>query len=354
MQDIHSDIKRLRREHEIFADLARTLTSSLDHSEILTIIMQQVGALLRPRHWSLLLMDGDRGELRFEIVVGEGAELIQGQRLNLGEGIAGWAAMTGESVRVDDARRDPRFCRRFDDLCHFKTKSVICVPLRNRNKTLGAIELVNRIEQGPFTELDMQALQTIAEYAAIAINNAHLYSRAHDLALIDDHTCLYNIRYLYMALDRELASAQEKGHEVSMIFFDLDHFKKIVDAHGHLRASKMLREIGFLIKDMTPEGDIAVRYGGDEFVILMPKSGKLQALEFARRLREALNSRPFLAEEGLNLNITASFGIATYPEDAKDKNDILRLADAAMYGVKQSMRDAIMTAAPSGSRRIVM
>jgi GAF domain-containing protein len=115
MQD---DISRLRREHEIYAELASTLTSSLNHSEILETIMRQVGTLLRPRNWSLLLMDQNNAELYFEIVVGEGAELIKGQRLKLGEGIAGWAAQTGESVLVRDVREDPRFCRRFDQICN--------------------------------------------------------------------------------------------------------------------------------------------------------------------------------------------------------------------------------------------
>ncbi|HVN95228.1 MAG TPA: GAF domain-containing protein [Syntrophorhabdaceae bacterium] len=195
-QEMRDDFGRVRNEHEIYAELASTLTSSLDHAEILETIMRQVGKLLRPRNWSLMLLDPSNDELCFEIVVGEGAELIKGQRLRLGEGIAGWVAKTGESVLLKDAREDPRFCGRIDQLCNFHTKSLICVPLRNRGKTLGAIELVNRIEQDVFTDLDMKALKTIAEYAAIAINNAHMYKKMHRMALTDDHTCLFNIRCL--------------------------------------------------------------------------------------------------------------------------------------------------------------
>lgn len=338
------DIERLRQEHEIYSDLASALTSSLNLSEILENMMAKVGELLKPRNWSLLLVEPGGEHLCFEIAVGEGADGLKGCRLKIGEGIAGWVAKTGEGVLLEDARNDKRFCDRFDQLNQFKTRSIICVPLKNRGRTLGVIELVNRIEQGAFTNQDMRALATIAEYAAIAINNAHLYRKAQWLSITDDHTCLYNMRYLHEALDRELAGAQREGYEISMIFLDLDHFKSINDTHGHLCGSKTLKEVGSLVKSLTRPGDIPVRYGGDEFVILMPRTNKRDALGFAQFVRDRLNSHDFLSEEGLNLRLTASFGLATYPADASDKNGIIGLADAAMYKIKESTRDGIMTA----------
>ena len=335
---------RIRLEHEIYADLARTLTSTLNLSEVLQIIMQKVGELLAPKNWSLLLLEPDGGHLRFELVVGEGAEVLTGRRLNVEEGIAGWVARSGEAVLVEDARSDPRFCNRFDALCSFETRSIICVPLINRGKILGVMELVNRLEQAPFTERDMQSLQTIAEYAAIAICNAHLYWKAHWLSITDDHTSLFNMRYLYEALDGVLKTADEERSEVSMIFFDLDHFKHVVDTHGHQLGSKVLREVGFLLRRIVRPGDIPVRYGGDEFVILMPKTGKEAALEFTSNIREQMKSNLFLSDEGFNLRITASFGVACYPEDAKNKSELLKLADSAMFKIKETTRDSIGSA----------
>lgn len=104
------EIERLRLEHEIYTDLARSLTSSLNLSEILENIMTKVGELLKPRNWSLLLMDADGSRLYFEIVVGDGADLLRGCRLKVGEGIAGWVAQSGQSVLIEDVRKDPRFC----------------------------------------------------------------------------------------------------------------------------------------------------------------------------------------------------------------------------------------------------
>lgn len=337
-------LNRLRAEHEIYADLARTLTSTLDSSEVLTIIMDKIRNLLRPRNWSLLLMDAGGRELSFEIVVGEGSEVLKGTKLKVGEGIAGWVAQTGESLLIPDVRCDPRFCGRFDEQTRFTTKSIICVPLVNRGKVLGVIELINRMEEGSFSPRDMGALQTIAEYAAIAIQNAASFQKIQLLSLTDDHTTLYNTRYLYETMDRELARASQTGREVGMIFFDLDHFKQVNDVHGHLCGSKVLREIGLLLRRLTRPGDAAVRYGGDEFVILLPGSTKEEAFDFAEYLREQVNAYPFLSEERLNIHITASFGVASFPRDAADKRELLSIVDAAMYKVKETTRDAIAMA----------
>lgn len=337
-------IERLKAEHEIYADLARTLTSTLDLSEVLNIIMNKIQGLLKPRNWSLLLMDATRESLTFEIVVGEGAEALKGTHLAVGEGVAGWTALSGKSVLIEDVHTDPRFCGRFDELSNFRTRSIICVPLINRGKVLGVIELINRMEEAVFSDLDMHALETIAEYAAIAIQNAASYKKIHLLSLTDDHTSLFNTRYLYTAIDREISNAEREGSEVSMIFFDLDHFKQVNDVHGHLCGSKVLKEVGLLLKRLTRPNDIPVRYGGDEFVILLPRSMKEEAYEFAKHLREQMNRHIFLSEEGLDIHLTASFGVASYPRDASDMRGLLSIVDATMYSVKETTRDAIALA----------
>lgn len=337
-------IERLKAEHEVYADLARTLTATLDLSEVLNIIMSKIQGLLKPDNWSLLLMDDNRESLVFEIAVGEGGGAIKGTRLALGEGVAGWVALQGRSVLIEDVCTDPRFCKRFDELSNFQTRSIICVPLINRGKVLGVIELVNRIEEDAFTHLDMHALETIAEYAAIAIQNAASYKKIHLLSLTDDHTSLFNTRYLYAAIDREIQRADTEGSEVSIIFFDLDRFKQVNDVHGHLCGSKVLKEIGLLLKRLVRPNDIAVRYGGDEFVVLLPHSTKEDAYELATHLREQINLNVFLSEEGIGIHLTASFGVASYPRDASGMRELLSIVDAAMYSVKETTRDGIALA----------
>jgi len=126
-----------------------------------------------------------------------------------------------------------------------------------------------------------------------------------------------------------------------VLFIDLDHFKSVNDTHGHLIGSKLLAEIGYLIKAQLRLIDYAFRYGGDEFVVLLPQTGKESALVVARRLLENLRASCFCKDENLNLNIRASIGLATYPHDAKTPHDVIRQADEMMYLVKNSTRDNI-------------
>ena len=125
---------------------------------------------------------------------------------------------------------------------------------------------------------------------------------------------------------------------------DLDHFKKVNDTHGHLIGSRLLSDIGYRIKSTLRLIDYAFRYGGDEFVVLLPQTSKDQAMIVAKRLRDVIRNAPFPMDGGLNLNVRASFGVASFPEDAKTAHEIIRQADEMMYAVKNTTRDSISVA----------
>lgn len=343
----HEEIAELKRQIErlsVFHEIGKALASTIDLQKILQTVMEKISDHLQPDTWSLLMIDEATNELYFEIAIGAGADKLKDVRLKMGEGIAGWVAQHGEPVLIEDVKRDARFTQRVDDITQMDTRSVVCVPIKGKEKILGVIELINCLGRESFRRSDIPILKSLADYAAIALENARYIQRIHELTITDDCTALYNARHLNFVLDAEIYRSTRYAYEFSVIFLDLDHFKQVNDTHGHLYGSKLLWIIGDIIKGHLRLIDYAFRYGGDEFVILLPQTSKENSLQVVRRLQQLLNSKTFFAEEGLNIKVTASFGVAGFPQDARTRRDLLRMADEAMYTVKNTTRDSIALA----------
>ncbi len=295
-----AETARQSQELAIFHDVAQALTSSLDLDSILQTILEKMAEYFRPDTWSLLMVDEPKNELYFAIAVGTASEALKNVRLKVGEGIAGHVAKYGEKLIVPDVAADPRFAKRIDQATQWETQSIICVPLKSKLRVQGVIQLVN-VNMAHFGADEQFFLQALCDYAAIAIENARSVEKIQELTITDDCTGLYNARHLYKTLETEVYRSSRFGYEFSVLFIDLDHFKTVNDTHGHLIGSKLLAEIGYLIKAQLRLIDFAFRYGGDEFVVLLPQTGKDQAMVVARRLRDSLRASCFCKEEGLEL-----------------------------------------------------
>ncbi|MDD3800965.1 sensor domain-containing diguanylate cyclase [Desulfuromonas thiophila] len=334
-------LHRRNEELQTLVQIGKTLTSTLDIEELTNIIIEKANLLFKSRAWSLLFLDEASQELVFDVVVSEVAPQLKGQRLALGQGIAGYVALQRQPLLVADVRRDPRFCAAMDRLTGFPTCSVLCVPVQIQGQLLGVMQLVNGPGDPSFNDNDMQLLATIADYVAIGISNARNFSRVHELVITDDLTGLFNARYFDDLLTTEISRAHRFGEPLSLVFMDLDHFKWVNDRHGHLVGSRMLAEIGQLLKNRIRAVDFGARYGGDEFVLILPQTGKTGAFELVSQLRQRIREHVLLADNGTPVQVTASFGIASLPEDADNKIDLIRLADNRMYRVKETSRDGI-------------
>ena len=337
-------LERRNRELEALIEMGKALTSTVDLEGVSKVIMDHVSKLLKTQAWSLLLRDEETGDLVFETAVSPASEKLKGMRIAPGEGIAGWVAEHNQALVIPDVSEDERFSDQFDKASSFITQSVLCVPVRSKDHVLGVIELVNGPNERVFKEADLQILSTIADYAAIAIENAYNFMRISELVITDDLTGLYNGRYLHTLIDEEIERVRRFGGKLSLIFIDLDFFKKINDTCGHLVGSRTLAEIGQLIKENVRRICKSARYGGDEFVIVMPNTGKSGAMTLATKLCELFRAHNFRDDNNESFNMTASFGIATFPDDADSKDELIRLADQAMYRVKETSRNAVMSA----------
>jgi diguanylate cyclase (GGDEF)-like protein len=330
---------------QVLAGVTKLITGNLKLNDVLGAIMRCLSQLLAPKHWSLLLVDERRGDLYFEIVVGEAADAIRNIRLKIGEGIAGWVAAHKEAVVASRAADDPRFSPRTDAISKFRTGSILAAALVCHDKVLGVIELVkDEGDPEPFKPGDLATLTPLADFAAIAIANARAFERVEELTIVDEWTSLYNARYLNSVLPEEVRRAERYGHELGVLFLDLDYFKSVNDTRGHAAGSTLLREVALQIKASVRETDQAIRYGGDEFVVLMPETSKTGALVMAERIRRTLAGSGFQVDTGGAINLSASIGVAAFPGDGREAKALLAAADRAMYVAKERGRNCVVDA----------
>jgi diguanylate cyclase (GGDEF)-like protein len=323
-------------------EFSKILVSTFDMEALVRMVMEKFNELIPASNWSIFLLDPKTQELHFFVVVGLDDQKVKDLRLKVGEGIAGTVAQEGKPIFIQNVRNDSRFSSRVDDMTGFETRSIICLPLVVRGEIIGVLEVINIENENFFLTTYLPLLNILGDYIAIALDNVRNFKKLQEKSFIDDLTGFYNTRYLTWTLDNLVNHIMEEGSRLSVVFLDMDNFKNVVDTHGHLLGSKVLVEVASVIGRLLDPQDSLIRYGGDEFIILLPHQDKNAAFEFVCRLRRAVNHSCFLFEEGINLHLTASYGIATLPDDARDKADLLKLADAALFSSKGRGKDMIM------------
>jgi diguanylate cyclase (GGDEF)-like protein len=361
---------------EVFLERRRAIPSfALDMSLAgnLSAVLRKANEFVPSEAGSILLDNpnakqpsrGDN-ELTFIAAFGEKADALLGRRISASSGIAGHVYLTGESHITSDASDDVLFDSAVDRESGYTTAALVAIPIRIEHEVCGVLELVNRLDTEQFTHRDLNLLEIFADYISISIQNVLDGRHAQEIAKRDNLTGLYNDRYLHIALSKAIARCRREKVDLSLLFLDLDFFKRVNDTHGHLAGSQVLREVGILLRKLTQsDRPIVARYGGDEFVIALPEMDLDQGIQVAERLRAGILASTFCTEPGeiqpdpINLRgLTCSVGVASLerhlePEMSVEecKSTLLRLSDAAMYVAKETGRNRTATAGQPVRRR---
>jgi len=226
--------------------------------------------------------------------------------------------------------------------CGRNINSLMCIPLTTSSRKYGLI-LVEHTMSNVFDTENVRFLRIIAQQVGIVMENAELYLKMKEMARKDGLTGIYNRQYFQERLQAEFREAQKNGYPLSLVMYDIDHFKKFNDMYGHLFGDKVLKSVAEVVASTLRKGDMLARFGGEEFTILLPQTSLDEAYEKVETLRKLI-SQHVIEDNLINVSVTASFGISSYDECALNENDLVRTADYALYEAKASGRNCVMTA----------
>jgi diguanylate cyclase (GGDEF)-like protein len=299
---------------------------------------------------SLMLVD-DQRFLRIQAARGLSQDVIDSTAVRVGDGIAGHVASCGQPLLVENGgARPPELVGRGQ----YHSHSFLSVPVPGDRAVLGVMNVTEPVDERAFVRQELDRVVTIAGAFGIALDRAMRYREAEELAVRDELTGLYNRRYLWSFLDAVLERARGEAFPVTLLIFDIDHFKRFNDQFGHPAGDQVLREVADLMRLTFRSHDVICRLGGEEFAVVLwdgrgQKSGSgwqghpAAALEFAERLRQATMHHRFAGIRRAGL--TLSGGLATFPWDAVTRTGLVEQADDALYRAKRGGRNRVYLSA---------
>lgn len=220
--------------------------------------------------------------------------------------------------------------------------SLICIPLNTKSRKFGLVLVEHKLSNA-FDDENVRLLNIIAQQVGIAMENAELYQKMQELASMDGLTGVYNRQYFQTRLDMELKSAQKENYPLSLAIYDIDFFKRFNDTFGHLFGDKVLKEIVDAVSSSLRKNDIIARFGGEEFIILFPRTSLSEAYDKVESLRKMI-SQHMIKDNLVTASVTVSFGISCFNECALSEGELLRTADDALYEAKAAGRNCIKVA----------
>jgi diguanylate cyclase (GGDEF)-like protein len=335
---LREDLQKKFKHFAALSELTQTIASMQNDKALLQVILDKSAELLKAEQGSLMMLDSEADVLLVEARKGVGSGIREEVRITRGAGIAGKVVELGEPLLVENLENDPRIMQK--NRQHYKTPSFVSVPLKVDNRVIGVLNLADKDCGGAFNEDDLKLMQSLATQVAVIIERNLFLNKTEELKkliITDDLTGLLNRRYLYERLKDELARSERHTHELSLLMLDLDGFKHCNDTHGHLEGDRALKEIAKTLLKTVRSIDIVVRFGGDEFMIILPETGQSTAIDIADRLRRNVA----IQTKSDPCPLTISIGIACYPEHGRTSELLVKTVDTALYRAKYKGKDCI-------------
>ena len=313
-------------------NISKTAISSEDAEQMLAEIVAEIQKNFQFDHIGIGILDYVTKDIEIRAEAGTTAQAL-GKRIPLGTGIVGRVARTGETALVQSAGEG-----------HLQgvlpeSKAVLCIPISYGETLLGVLNVESQRENA-FSSQDKLIMSTLADLLATALHNAFVFQKLQQQSITDGLTGVKTRRFFWEGLTSEWKRASRSGRPFSVVLMDLDKFKEVNDTFGHLEGDLVLARVGRLLEQKCRQSNVVARYGGDEFVVLMPETGVDQAQSLAERLRQWVATDPMLSEH----HITGSFGVASFPVHGFSVEDIIRVADAGMYVSKHRGGNLVFTA----------
>src|SRR5579862_4939107 len=326
--------QRRSRQFAFLNSISKTAISSEDAEQMLAEIVSHIQKNFRFDHIGIGIFDYARKDIEIKAEAGITAKSL-GKRIPLGTGILGRVARTGESALVQttgDAQLQGVLP---------ESKAVLCIPITYGETLLGVLNVESHKEDA-FSPEDVLIMNTLADLLATALHNSYVFQKLQQQSITDGLTGIKTRRFFWESLTSEWKRASRSGRPFSVVLIDLDKFKGVNDTKGHLEGDLVLARVGRLLEQKCRQSNVVARYGGDEFIILMPETGIDQAQVLAERLRLWLATDPMLEEH----RITGSFGVASFPVHGFAIEDLIRVADAGMYVAKHAGGNQVSTSEP--------
>ncbi|MBN2407533.1 MAG: sensor domain-containing diguanylate cyclase [Elusimicrobia bacterium] len=327
-QAVH-DLKLLQK-------LSSDMSSHLEMNELLPAIMGAFVKAGKVKKGSIMLYDRKEGILRIRESLGLSPRAVENVKLKIGEGIAGRVAYTRKPVLVNDTTENRFYKEIFPDDALPK-ETILSLPLIFKGELLGVVNLDSKITGEQFIRNDERLMSIIASHAAVSINNARMY----ELAITDGLTGLYIKRYFLRHMHKEFEKAKRYGRALSLVFIDIDNFKDFNDTNRHQVGDQALIHISKLILQSTRAADLCARYGGDEFVVMMPETAGRKASVLAERLRKNIEETVF-THNRCDYGMTVTIGVAEYSDNMETFDDLINMADSRLYMAKEQGRNRVM------------